>query len=336
MENFELLKEVSNKYPDYQGSKNCWPWNKEVNETIYNSDVNWPKISIVTPSFNQSDYLEETIRSILLQNYPNLEYIIIDGGSTDNSVEIIRKYEAWITYWVSEKDGGQANAINKGLHVATGTVFNFINSDDYLTAGALKSIGEGFLSDIDLLAGWVINFDDRNNEEVDETSSIIIKNSNLSMVNYYCTSNFHFHQPGVWFKRSLLNEHPLSEDFHYAFDTELILNVLYDNPQILYIDTVLVNFRLHESSKSVSQYDKFVEDLNVLHLKHSKSINPEISVMALQYLEQKKWRADLDKLRTSSASKISRSIKLFIGILVSPTSRLDRFSLGCLKKIILD
>jgi glycosyltransferase involved in cell wall biosynthesis len=81
-----------------------------------------PKISIVTASYNQGHFIEETIRSVLDQNYPNLEYIVIDGGSTDNSVEIIKKYQQHFTYWVSEKDKGQANAINKGLQLCTGDI----------------------------------------------------------------------------------------------------------------------------------------------------------------------------------------------------------------------
>ena len=97
---------------------------------ILNKDISWPKISIVTPSYNQGDFLEQTILSVLNQNYPNLEYIIIDGGSTDKSMEIIKKYEKYISYWISEKDNGQADAIKKGFRKSSGEIFAWINSDD--------------------------------------------------------------------------------------------------------------------------------------------------------------------------------------------------------------
>ena len=90
-----------------------------------------PKISIVTPSFNQAEFLEQTIESVLSQGYPNLEYFVMDGGSNDRSVEIIKKYESHLAGWVSEKDRGQSHAINKGLNLSTGDVFNWLNSDDY-------------------------------------------------------------------------------------------------------------------------------------------------------------------------------------------------------------
>jgi glycosyltransferase involved in cell wall biosynthesis len=103
-----------------------------------------PRITIITPSFNQGEFLEDTILSILNQNYPNLEYFIVDGGSTDNTLEIIKKYQDRLDWWVSEPDRGQSHAINKGLARATGEIINWINSDDLLFPGALKRVAECF------------------------------------------------------------------------------------------------------------------------------------------------------------------------------------------------
>ena len=130
--------------PSAPEGKTGWPWTKETprlpEARINNS--RWPRISIVTPSYNQGQFIEETIRSVLLQGYPNLEYFVIDGGSTDNSVEIIKKYERWLTYWVSEPDKGQANAINKGLERATGEIAAYLNSDDLYLSGALQHVAQ--------------------------------------------------------------------------------------------------------------------------------------------------------------------------------------------------
>jgi glycosyltransferase involved in cell wall biosynthesis len=116
--------------------------------------ASFPKISIITPNYNQGRFLEECILSVLSQEYPNLELIIIDGGSDDNSLAIIKKYADKITYWVSERDGGQADAINKGLKFVTGEIFNWLNSDDRLAPGALHNCADAFHAD-PAAAGWI-------------------------------------------------------------------------------------------------------------------------------------------------------------------------------------
>ena len=126
--------------------KTGWPWT-EASEPLPNkmSDGSqYPRISIVTPSYNYGQFIEETIRSVLLQGYPNLEYIVIDGGSTDNTVEIIKKYEKYLTYWVSEPDEGQSQAINKGFSISTGKIMGWLNSDDLLDKKALYYLANAY------------------------------------------------------------------------------------------------------------------------------------------------------------------------------------------------
>jgi hypothetical protein len=132
-------------FPLATGGQQGWPWMSNPGVPARGeTSSHAPRISIVTPSFNQGQFIEETIRSVLLQGYPNLEYIIIDGGSTDQTVDIIRKYEPWLAYWVSEKDRGQSHAINKGFAMATGSVYCYLNSDDILFPGALHAVAPLF------------------------------------------------------------------------------------------------------------------------------------------------------------------------------------------------
>jgi glycosyltransferase involved in cell wall biosynthesis len=139
--------------------KTGWPWTVESAQLPdrISDGRPWPLISIVTPSYNQEEFIEETIRSILLQGYPNLEYVIIDGGSHDRSVEIMIKYHTWLTGWISEHDKGQPNAINKGFRLVSGEIWQWINSDDILLLGALGRIGRSYTGDA-LIAGNVVNF----------------------------------------------------------------------------------------------------------------------------------------------------------------------------------
>jgi glycosyltransferase involved in cell wall biosynthesis len=130
--------------PDREG----WPWTVEPDlmPATTPAGTPWPRISVVTPSFNQGQFLEQTIRSVLLQGYPNLEYIVIDGGSTDESIAILKKYESQIAHWVSEPDRGQSHAINKGFERATGEIMCWLNSDDFYLPGTLRAVGESLAS----------------------------------------------------------------------------------------------------------------------------------------------------------------------------------------------
>lgn len=113
------------------GGKTGWPWSKEVDASIYQSKPDWPKITVVIPSYGQGEFIEEAIRSVLLQNYPNLELIIMDGGSKDESKKILECYSHWLSYWQSEKDKGQGQAINMGFSIASGDFYGWLNSDDF-------------------------------------------------------------------------------------------------------------------------------------------------------------------------------------------------------------
>src|SRR5437763_884238 len=128
--------------------------------------MTFPKITVITPSYNQGKFLEETIVSVISQGYPNLEYMLIDGGSTDNSIDIIKKYRTYFSYWISEKDSGQSEAINKGLKKATGEIISWLNSDDLYTAGCLQHVAEHFAKhrEAALVHGKTILFGDRKKE----------------------------------------------------------------------------------------------------------------------------------------------------------------------------
>jgi glycosyltransferase involved in cell wall biosynthesis len=132
--------------PPAPNGKTGWPWTSEGEQVLdlMGNGSSWPKISVVTPSYNQGEFLEATIRSILLQGYPNLEYIVNDGGSTDGSIEIIQKYQPWLAHWESGPDGGQYKAVQKGFDRASGSIFAWLNSDDMYFPWTLRVVGELF------------------------------------------------------------------------------------------------------------------------------------------------------------------------------------------------
>lgn len=205
--------------------KTGWPWTEEtppLPSTMPKGDP-WPRISIVTPSYNQGQFLEETIRSVLLQGYPNLEYIIIDGGSTDNSVEIIKKYEPWLAYWVSEPDRGQSHAINKGWQIATGEIITYLCSDDFLMPNCLKEVAEYFIENpsIDILIGGVASVFVQDSLG-DFQFPFLPENSptDLTLLN---PDKWFLPQASAFFSKKILDSvgRWVREDLHYTMDREL-------------------------------------------------------------------------------------------------------------------
>jgi glycosyltransferase involved in cell wall biosynthesis len=201
--------------------KTGWPWTESGTPfpEMMADGRPWPKVSIVTPSWNQGPFLEETIRSVLLQGHPNLEYMVIDGGSTDESTAVIRKYEPWLTHWVSERDDGQSHAVNKGFARATGAILGWVNSDDVYERNALQHVATHFATTpaCDLVYG--------NGWYVDEAGS---KTEPCTWIRPYdrrlfLTTNFIL-QPAAFWRRTLWDRAgELEVAHHWAMDWEWLL-----------------------------------------------------------------------------------------------------------------
>ncbi|TAJ12534.1 glycosyltransferase [Marinilabiliaceae bacterium JC017] len=228
----------------------------------------YPRVTIVTPSFNQGMFLERTILSVINQDYPNLEYIIVDGGSTDNSLEIIKKYEDRITKWVSEPDTGQSDAINKGFGMATGQVFNWLNSDDVLCPHAIKIVVDYYkrIPAIQVFYGdrIVIDQDDRVYKTVEGPSF------NRRELKYYIK----IPQETVFFTRDIWEkERGLNEELHYTMDNDLWFRFV-RHSDFKHIPFFLGAYREHYNSKSVEVFgsqkrnDKAMAELSYMKKKY--------------------------------------------------------------------
>ncbi|MFM9987018.1 glycosyltransferase family 2 protein [Flavobacterium sp.] len=242
-----------------------WPWNFTSDDVNQDENKQLPKITIVTPSYNQADFLEETILSIINQKYPNLEYIIIDGGSTDNSVEIIKKYEKHIDYWVSEKDYGQSHALNKGFSRATGDILNWINSDDVLCENALKTIADAYLkrtSDNIVIVG--------NGYDMNGDSKIIgnrmVYNCDNKAENNFIKFIGNPTQQSIFFSKKIYQEAGgINPMIRYPMDIDLYYKFGYFKPEVIIIKEFLSAFRKHDQSKTISQdYKMLIEKLNLM------------------------------------------------------------------------
>lgn len=224
----------------------------------YNPE-NLPKITIITPSFNQGQFIEQTIQSVIAQNYPNLEYIIIDGGSTDNTLEIIEKYAYFIHFWVSEPDNGQSDAINKGLKHATGEVFNWLNSDDYYLPNVLLTVGNAFKNpELNVLCGNELVLLPNGNLTKTTNPPTTIKTTleeTMTMANI-C-------QPPTFFRLSAFKQlGELSSKLHFCMDADMWLRYLsmFGLGNVEKTDAVFNVFRVHSDSKSSSKKRLYYTD----------------------------------------------------------------------------
>jgi glycosyltransferase involved in cell wall biosynthesis len=211
-----------------------------------------PKITVITPSFNQRDFIEQTINSVLSQNYPDLEYIVMDGGSTDKTLEILKKYDARLV-WISEKDRGQSHAINKGLRMATGEIIGFLNSDDLYEPGALLKVGTFFttFADANWLTGKCRTIDPIGKEI--RKGITLYKNAWLKLRSYGVLAVLNYiSQPATFWTRKVVRRiGGFDESLRYAMDYDYWLRVG-SKFKLWVLNDYLASFRVHPSSKAGS------------------------------------------------------------------------------------
>lgn len=211
--------------------------------------VEWPKISIVTPTFNQGKYIEETILSIISQNYPNLEYIIVDGGSTDNTLDIIKKYNNQIAYWVSEPDRGQTHALNKGFARCTGEIVAYINSDDYYEGGTFFKVASYFQNpSVDIINGGCASFKEGEKEVTVHKANFV---TYKRLIKYWTDAIPA--QPSVFFRRYVLEKvgYP-DESLVYSMDVDMWMKMS-KHFNFVRVNELFSYYRLHSTSKSGSE-----------------------------------------------------------------------------------
>lgn len=310
--------------------KKNWPFTNVVDDSIYESKIQWPKISIVTPSYNQCKYIEQTILSIINQNYPNLEYIIIDGGSNDGSQEIIKAYDKYLKHWISEPDRGQVDAIQKGVIQCSGDIFNWINSDDLLAEKSLFNIAIAYMNNKNakVITGGCTHF----NNELNENETTHVKDLTFKGL---ISEKSYFQQPSQWILLSKIKNLDMDIKLHYSFDWGMILNFDLEKSDILYLTDNLSYFREHEDAKTSKASLLFQREKLVIvkkYLSETNSISKKI-MLSVYIFKLSSYLKIMDQL--NKPSEITFKNFLALGLRY-PHLFFVRFYLGHLRKLAVE
>lgn len=233
-----------------------WPWTEETPPAAYAGRADWPRLSIVTPSFGQAAYIEETLRSILLQNYPDLQLIVMDGGSTDGTVDVLKKYSPWIHHWESERDRGQSHAINKGIARCDGVWFNWINSDDCLLPGGLAAIAGADPAASILVAAQTTGAGLGEPCPPARRTHIGATLEDTAVNHFIC-------QQGMFLRTDLVKSlNGVREELHYVMDLDLFIRALLEKglESVRELPVAVAFFRRHEQAKTSTATAKFIRE----------------------------------------------------------------------------
>jgi glycosyltransferase involved in cell wall biosynthesis len=280
-----------------------------------------PKISIITPTLNQAQYLEETILSVLQQDYERLEYIVVDGGSSDGTLAILKKYAHRLTHWESGQDRGQAHALNKGLERATGDIVAYINSDDVYLPGAFAAVERHFAAHpgCEWLCGDTLVFG-----AGDIATSLCVAEIPRTAAHSLCWA-YRAPQPGMFWKRSLLDG-GFAERWRYCFDHELYVRLLLAGLCCDHLPIPVAAYRLHAVSKTVAEGDGFGREFDEI---------AEIYQDRLGGAGRRWCKATLALRRSVAASRAGRTREaareLMQALIVHPEGVRSRLFWGALK-----